>query len=136
MTVWRFSFLSSSRYVVLGCSLLFVHDGAASTAIWLIKSVIELCDMNNLLLFSLPPSLVCRPFSPCSFRFVPLRRTLDLTRFFFCCRCYSREKYIFLRHGMKCDVCVAYNRRSKKESLLPNIPFTRNSFLPSCVPKT
>lgn len=38
--------------VVFGCSLLFVHDGAASTAIWLIKSVIELCDMNNLSLFS------------------------------------------------------------------------------------
>lgn len=31
--------------------ILFVHDGtvcAVLTAIWLIKSVIELCDMNNL----------------------------------------------------------------------------------------
>lgn len=55
--------------IVLGCSLLFVHDGAASTAIWLIKSVIELCDMNNLLLFS----LLSLAFFPSPFRFLPRR---------------------------------------------------------------
>lgn len=64
------SFFVFHAAIVFGCSLLFAHDGAASTAIWLIKSVIELCDMNNLLLFSRTRISSC---SSLSFRVPPCR---------------------------------------------------------------
>jgi hypothetical protein len=63
------------------------------TAIWLIKSVIELCDMNNLLLFSRARRLLPSPI-----RFVFIS--------FFASHLLSRAPY------ERCELCVAYARRS------------------------
>lgn len=88
--------LSSFFAIVLDCSVLFVPDGAASAAIWLIKSVIELCDMNNLLLFSRHRNVLSSlPLSP-------------LPR---------RPIFIFLWHEMCCVCCIQFSSLNFSSSL-------------------
>jgi hypothetical protein len=97
-----FLFCHFTSPFVLDCSLLFVHDGAAPTAIWLIKSVIELCDMNNLLLFSRAHDSFSL-FLSCSFHFS-----------FHLLRVFSR-KYISTWHEM-CCVCCIYSTEHTQHS--------------------
>lgn len=96
-------FTSTSSHSPFSCSLLFVHDGAASTAIWLIKSVIELCDMNNLLLFSPEKEFLRTRFI---FRLVKGSR-LNSTRYDSTER-KEENKFIVGWQGTRCVVCVAY----------------------------